>query len=139
MRMTPQRRAIFEVLSENRLHPTAEDVFLAVRRRHRGLSLATVYNTLETLHRLGELGRHEMGTGAERFDPETKPHHHFVCERCGEVEDVFGELPVDRLIPPGFTLGRAELKLTGLCPRCSQAGAKQRTARSAVRRSPKTS
>ncbi len=118
MRMTPQRRAIFEQLSGNREHPTAEEIFRAVRRRHRGLSLATVYNTLETLARLGEVVRHGMGTGAERFDPETRPHHHFVCSGCGAVEDVFGDLPVGKLVPPGCRLDRAELRLTGLCRAC---------------------
>src|SRR5579863_3475160 len=109
MRMTPQRRAIFRYLSGNQAHPTAEEIFRAVRRRHPGLSLATVYNTLETLHELGEVGRLELGGGAERFDPEVRPHHHFNCRRCGKVQDVFADLRLpEPAALPGCSVDRIQ-------------------------------
>ncbi len=119
MRITPQRRAIFDVLEGNITHPTAEEVFRAVRRRFRGVSLATVYNTLETLHGLGELGRHRIDDGADRFDPEVRPHHHFRCTRCGQVIDAFGELRLPALAElASCRVERAELVLSGECPAC---------------------
>ena len=124
MRMTPQRRAIFQYLWSNEAHPTAEDIFRAVKRRHPGLSLATVYNTLETLQRLGEIDRLDLGAGgggAERFDPEVRPHHHFNCERCGRVQDVFADVPVPKLEAlPGCRVNRVQLQLTGLCEACGR-------------------
>jgi Fur family peroxide stress response transcriptional regulator len=121
MRMTPQRRAIFRYLSGNQAHPTAEEIYRAVRRQHRGLSLATVYNTLETLHRLGEVGRLDLGGGAERFDPEVRPHHHFNCLRCGEVQDVFAKVPVPRFAAlPGCRVDRVQIQWVGLCQECSR-------------------
>jgi Fur family transcriptional regulator, peroxide stress response regulator len=127
MRMTPQRRAIFRYLSGNSAHPTAEDIFRAVRRRHPGLSLATVYNTLETLHQLGEVGRLDVGGGAERFDPEVRPHHHFNCRRCGKVQDVFAELPVPHLgALPGCRVDSVQVQLIGLCQDCSRRSASKK-------------
>ncbi|MHB8416786.1 MAG: Fur family transcriptional regulator [Myxococcales bacterium] len=119
MRMTPQRRAIFRYLSGNQGHPTAEDVFRAVRRKHPGLSLATVYNTLETLSWLGEVARLDLGGAAERWDPEVRPHHHFLCEACGHVQDVFAELRLPALEGLGdVELRRIQLQLSGLCGTC---------------------
>ncbi len=119
MRMTPQRLAIFRYLEGNRSHPTAEEIFRAVRRKHPGLSLATVYNTLETLGRLSEVARHDLGGGAERWDPEVRPHHHFTCEACGEVQDVFGELELPALAGLGAaTVHRVQVQLSGLCGAC---------------------
>jgi len=132
MRVTAQRRAIFEVLVGNGQHPTAEEVFRAARRKARGLSLATVYNTLETLHSLGELGRLRLpgggprdatkgtGTTADRFDSETRPHHHFRCERCDRVFDAFGDLPLPQLEGlEGCQVSRVELSLAGRCSACA--------------------
>ncbi len=119
MRMTPQRRAIFEFLEGNTDHPTAEAVFRAVHRRHPGISLATVYNTLDTLERLGELDRLELGGAAERFDPEVRPHQHFHCTRCGRVEDLFGDVPTPAVEGPvGCRVDRVRVQLVGLCATC---------------------
>ncbi|HUB06708.1 MAG TPA: transcriptional repressor [Myxococcales bacterium] len=129
MRMTPQRLAIFRYLEGNSGHPTAEDVYRAVRRKYPGLSLATVYNTLETLSRLGEVARHDLGGGAERWDPEVRPHHHFTCEGCGGVRDVFAELRLPEFEGLGAaTVHRAQLQLSGLCEAC-QSTVKHRSAR----------
>jgi Fur family transcriptional regulator, peroxide stress response regulator len=129
MRMTPQRRAIFRYLEGNQQHPTAEDVHRAVRQKHPGLSLATVYNTLETLNGLGEISRQDLGGGAERWDPEVRPHHHFTCEVCGGVHDVFAELQLPELAGLGAaTVRRAELQLRGLCEAC-QGSPKPRSAK----------
>ena len=117
--MTPQRQAIFAHLAGNRSHPTAEEIHRAVRRQHRGLSLATVYNTIETLHALGEVARHDLGSAAVRFDPEVRPHHHFICARWGGIEDVFTELPLALLAgPPGARVDSVELRLAGVCRDC---------------------
>lgn len=129
MRMTPQRRAIFRYLEGNRRHPTAEEIFRSVRKQHPGLSLATVYNTLETLGRLGEIARHDLGGGAERWDPEVRPHHHFTCEACGAVQDVFAELALPAFEGLGAaSVRRVQLQLSGLCEACRKRS-KPRSAR----------
>lgn len=120
LRVTAPRRAIFELLAGNTEHPTAEELYRTLRRRHRGLSLATVYNTLDTLHALGEISRHHLGPGADRFDPEVRPHHHFRCDGCGRVRDGFGAVALPRLDGlEGCAVERVELALSGLCSTCS--------------------
>jgi Fur family peroxide stress response transcriptional regulator len=119
MRITSQRMAIFEFLSQNTSHPTAEEIHRAVKGRYRGLSLATVYNTLETLSRLGEVARRDLGGAAERFDPEVRPHHHFSCRRCGAVQDVFGELgPASLPQLEGYQVESVQVAMVGTCPAC---------------------
>ena len=123
MRVTAQRRAIFSVLEGNRSHPTAEEVYRAARRRARGVSLATVYNTLETLQALGEIGRHRVDGGGDRFDPETRPHHHFRCNRCGNIADAFGEVQTPALAGlEGCEIQQVEVILSGQCEDCRTRG-----------------
>ena len=119
MRVTAQRRAIFSVLEHNRFHPTAEDVYRASRQRARGVSLATVYNTLEVLQALGQVGRHRLDDGGDRFDPEVRPHHHFRCVRCSRVMDVFGDIDAPVLSGlEGCEIERVEVVLSGICVMC---------------------
>ncbi len=119
MRMTVQRRAIFQYLWGNTKHPTAEEVFQAVQERYPGVSLATVYNTLETLTQMGEIQRLDLGGAAERFDPDVRVHHHFTCSGCGQVLDYFAVLPEDVFAgPPGARVDRVQLHAVGLCADC---------------------
>ncbi|MCE5229112.1 transcriptional repressor [bacterium] len=92
VRMTPQRRAVLAVLEGNTSHPTAAEIVEAVRARIGLVSVATIYNTLETLADLGLVRRLDVMEASTHFDPNTLPHHHFVCRECHAVLDA----------PPGF-------------------------------------
>jgi Fe2+ or Zn2+ uptake regulation protein len=94
LKMTPQRRAIVEYLEKAFHHPTADEVFVAVNAQFPLTSRATVYNTLNLLKEVS-LVREIARDGVVRFDPNLDEHHHFICRRCGGVED----LPWDA-IPP---------------------------------------
>src|SRR5919202_2411728 len=93
MRVTPQRLLIHRALRQLGRHATADEVLQRVRAGQPGLSLPTVYATLELLVELGAARRVGAGSGAELYDPRTDAHAHLVCERCGAVEDA--ELGVD--------------------------------------------
>ncbi|MEY4173713.1 MAG: hypothetical protein RI900_878 [Actinomycetota bacterium] len=94
LKLTRQRQVLFELLHDNRTHPTAEALHLAAARRVSGISLRTVYQTLNDLTAMGELQSFALAPGAVRFDPNTDPHHHAQCERCGALHDVYvDELP----------------------------------------------
>jgi Fe2+ or Zn2+ uptake regulation protein len=69
-------------------HPTAEDVYVAVRRRLPRVSLATVYNALELLVRTGLASKLSYGDAAARYDIRTDAHSHARCLGCGRVDDV---------------------------------------------------
>jgi Fe2+ or Zn2+ uptake regulation protein len=121
LKVTPQRQAIFRILYHSAVHPTAEAVHAEVVRDLPTVSLRTVYQTLNDLTAMGELGHIEVGTGSARFDPNLAPHHHLVCERCGRIEDLVADYP-DVTVPAGtiedFEVTRTEIVFRGHCTGC---------------------
>ncbi len=120
LKLTPQRIAIIHELAEDRTHPTAQSLFERVQRAYPTMSFATVYSTLDALTRHGSLGSLHLG-GAVRFDPNTIPHDHAVCDACGKIAD----LPITRrakLPKPeeleGFEVHREQRTYRGLCRLC---------------------
>lgn len=90
LRCTRQREILYAALCATKAHPTAEDLFQAVRDEDPGLSLATVYNTLEAFTRCG-LVRRLATDGAARYDADLTPHVH-VVHGDGRVADVPAEV-----------------------------------------------
>lgn len=120
LKMTPQRRAIIEFLQTCIDHPTAEEIMAAVNERFPMTSRPTVYNTLNWLKGSGLVNEVYEG-GAVRYDPNTSPHHHFVCRRCSRVEDVepavLGELHLEAL-PGQQKVENFQVTIRGLCLNC---------------------
>ena len=122
-RLTKQRREVYEALLAQRDHPSAVQVFNRVQLRMPTISLATVYNCLETLTQCGLVRQVNLDRGPSRFCPNTHQHGHFVCTSCGGVHDV--ELPdvaeLSRLwkLPDDYVVNHHEFSLRGLCPRCA--------------------
>ena len=122
LKITPQRVSIFQVLHDNGQHPTAEAVYEAVRGEMPSISLRTVYQTLNDLASMGEIGQLDLGTGSARFDPNLDAHHHLVCDACGRIVDVYAEftdvrLPRGQL--QGFRVSSTEIVFRGQCPECT--------------------
>src|ERR671930_1054508 len=92
-RVTSQRLVLYRVLAELGRHANAEEIARASAERLPGLSLPTVYATLELFEGLGLVRRVDAGGPAALFDPRTDPHAHFACRRCGAVSDL--DAPVD--------------------------------------------
>lgn len=121
-RFTTQRAAIYDALASTTVHPTADDVFTAVRERVPDISLATVYKALEAFVSCGVARRLALGTGPARYDGRTDEHEHIRCLSCGRVEDVEGLQPrgwmegLAHLTP--FDVVGYRLELEGYCPDC---------------------
>lgn len=125
LKLTHQRLEILSELAGNRTHPDAEALFQAVRRRVPTVSLDTVYRTLWTLHGLGlitTLGPRREGL---RFDTNLDHHHHFVCVRCGRVDDVVSDALDAVPVPDAVrALGDAQdvhVEIRGVCHPCGGA------------------
>ncbi len=122
-RYTDQRAAVYRFLVSTDTHPTADEVFTAVRGQLPEISLATVYKSLETLVGCGLALKLTYGDGSARYDGRTDPHHHARCVVCGCVTDVPGRLDGDtfaRLGPvPGFAVEGYRLELVGRCESCA--------------------
>lgn len=87
-RLTPQRSAILDYFEAQSRHRTPQDIFVALESQVGSLSLATVYNTLELFHDIGLLHKFSDQDGQTYFDPNLDPHHHAVCDGCGEIFDL---------------------------------------------------
>ncbi len=123
LKLTPQRLAIVRELADDCTHPTAQELFDRLQPAFPTMSFATVYNTLDALANLGLVGSLRLGT-AVRFDPNTTPHHHAVCDGCGAVVDLPAGPPsaaVKKTVEEasGFTIRTEERTYRGLCSRCS--------------------
>jgi len=121
LRCTPQRYAVMEFLMECRRHPTAAEIFGAVNRIDPRSSKATTYNNLRDLVQAGLVREVAVEGRAARFDVKALRHHHFICDRCGNVEDI-DWYKVPR--PASGSLGKrvlreCELIFRGLCTKCA--------------------
>lgn len=90
-RCTRQRQAIYDQLArmaEHHSHPTADEVYHAVRPDVPSLSLATVYKGLEALVASGLVTKLATDDGSARYDARSEPHYHLRCLRSGEVQDL---------------------------------------------------
>ncbi|HVH44262.1 MAG TPA: Fur family transcriptional regulator [Labilithrix sp.] len=122
LKLTPQRMAIVRELADDETHPTAQELFERLRPAFPSMSFATVYNTLDTLAKLGLVGSLRLGT-AVRFDPNTRPHHHAVCDACGMVIDLPAPPPSPAMTKRieqalRFEVRTEERTYRGLCGRC---------------------
>lgn len=92
LKYSRQREAIKEFMMTRKDHPTADVVYMNVRKEFPNISLGTVYRNLTLLSDMGELLRLRVGDGVDHFDATTTPHYHFICQECGCVTDL--EIPI---------------------------------------------
>ncbi|MEY3775929.1 MAG: hypothetical protein RLZZ129_2709 [Verrucomicrobiota bacterium] len=117
LRATPQREVVFNVLLQKRDHPTADEVFARVKSELPTISLATVYNCLETLVQCRVVRAVNFERGPTRYCPNLRPHAHFHDEQSGSTHDI--DLPpelleqVKAVLPPGYDANAVEITFRG--------------------------
>jgi Fe2+ or Zn2+ uptake regulation protein len=119
---TRQRAAVFEYLRQVDHHPTAEEVFIAVKQEAPKISLATVYKNLEALVACGAVSKLTYGDSAARYEIRTDHHYHSRCLKCGRITDV-DPTAGDQLLrlikaPSGFRVEDYRVELLGHCKNC---------------------
>ena len=124
LRITPQRRAIFELLANDGSHPTAEEIFQRVSSRMPDISRTTVYNTIRELVALGELVEVEdRSQAATRYDTRAGIHHHLFCLGCHALIDIahdFEGLNLSTEEASGYQVVRRQVTFYGYCPACQR-------------------
>jgi Fe2+ or Zn2+ uptake regulation protein len=124
LRMTPQRSVVHDVLRASHDHPTATEVFLRSKERMSSISLATVYNCLETLVEHGLIKQVNVDRASSRFCANLNDHVHFHCEGCGTVVDAQPLEPIQpaRLwkLPKGTRVTKLDVAIRGECPDCAR-------------------
>ena len=117
LRSTPQREVIYDVLLKKRDHPTADEVFARVKSELPTVSLATVYNCLETLVNCDLVRAVNFERSPTRYCPNLRPHAHFHDEQTGQTHDI--DLPaalldkVHAVLPRGYDAKSVEIIFRG--------------------------
>ena len=123
-RATPQRIAISKYILSSQQHPTAQKTYLEVKKEHPTVSLATIYTTIKILKDSGLIQELNMPQGQTRFDPNTYPHAHLLCLKCGSIRDwmdpIMPELVARVSDAANFTIIGSSLDLKGICDRCEK-------------------
>ncbi len=121
-KLTPQRLAILKFLEGNTSHPTAEDIFVEIKKRYPTVSFATVYNTVQALKERGEIMEVTIDPERKHFDPNPAPHHHIMCTGCGRIGDVFVDyseaLKLPEEVTSEFATTGNHIDFYGLCKKC---------------------
>ncbi len=121
--MKSQRQLIYDVLCAMPKHPTAEDVFMEVRKQQPHVAMGTVYRNLNLLCNDGAILRIAVNGAPDRYDDNPRFHDHIICKRCGSVRDV----QLDALQPlfseaAGSDVIGYDLLLYEICGSCSEQG-----------------
>ncbi|MCW5851039.1 MAG: transcriptional repressor [Anaerolineae bacterium] len=126
LRITPQRVAILEAITDKDGHITADEIFARINPLFPYVDISTVYRTLDYLTENGLLNVINLGTGRAEYELVSRPpHHHLVCRHCKQVISIDGELvqPLrDALLHQyGFAADIRHFAIFGLCRACREA------------------
>jgi len=120
--LTSQRRAVLEALKEARGHPSAEDIYLIVKKRNPRVALGTVYQALSVLEEIGVVGSKHWSESPTRYDLNLEPHLDIRCVACGAVSEIpgveLGELEERIRDSTPHEVTRTTIVVVGLCPSC---------------------
>lgn len=114
-----QRLRVLEYLTQNRCHPTVDQIFTDLHKEIPTLSKTTVYNTLRVLIEVGLVRVITIEDNETRYDIEVKDHGHFKCESCGTIYDFC--INMDMLNSgdlKNFKINDKNVYFKGVCPRC---------------------
>ena len=127
-RLTQQRELILEEVRNGFNHPTADEIYVNVRKKLPHISLGTVYRNLDVLAECGLIKKIEPDFPQMRFDGNTKDHYHITCLNCGKIEDTPFEPSGSSLENLKNALGNLtkygifghKLEFIGLCSECRE-------------------
>ncbi len=122
LKITHQRLEIFKILVSMEYHPSAEEVYEAVKGKISRISFDTVYRTLALFEGHGVIAKVQYLDDRTRYDSNMEPHYHLVCKKCRDIKDFYWP-DIDQLNSPEETQGWGEidnkyLELRGICRKC---------------------
>tara|TARA_B100000212_G_scaffold342533_1_gene330356 strand:- start:8149 stop:8619 length:471 start_codon:yes stop_codon:yes gene_type:complete len=117
LRSTRQREVVFNAILSKRDHPTADEIFARVKADMPSISLATVYNCLDTLVQCHLVKQVHLERESTRFCPNLSEHAHFHDNDTGEVFDVQLEPEIlnelANLLPENFEPSSIDITFRG--------------------------
>lgn len=119
IRLSHQRLKVLEYLSNNKTHPTVDEIYNNLKEEVPTLSKTTIYNTLKTLSEADLVKVINIEDNEARYDADVTDHGHFKCTSCGLVFDF--DLDFNAILPEGldgFKVENKDIYFKGLCPNC---------------------
>ena len=119
-----KRDAILEYLRSTKAHPSAETIYTDLKQQIPDLAMGTVYRNLTLFKEQGLVSSVATVKGVERFDGNTNPHVHFICQSCDAVIDLM-EMEVPKALSQaaeaacGGNVNECQLSFTGRCRGCT--------------------
>ena len=121
-RQSKHRERILELLRSTDSHPTADWVYEQLKKEYPQLSLGTVYRNLTILLDKGLAKKIHFGSTYDRFEANTEPHYHLICESCRKILDfkmpIYNDLNSQANQLTGFTIHHHKLEFFGVCEEC---------------------
>jgi len=121
-RVTHQRREVLRAVVESDGHPDAQSVLQRVREQMPTISFDTVYRTLSFLEEHDLISRVHASGERARFDGNDRPHHHFICTKCGRIADFESKVVDEMTLPERArklgTIASRQLQVYGICRDC---------------------
>mgnify|MGYP003940211317 CR=1 FL=1 len=122
-RQSKQRNRLLELLRSTDTHPTADWLYRQLKDEFPNLSLGTVYRNLATLIERGLVKKIHFGSTFDRFEANTQPHYHLICESCGKIFDfempaTYNNLNEQAKQHTAFTIRHHKLEFFGVCQQC---------------------
>lgn len=124
MKYSKQRELTLNTVINNRIHPTAEEIYLILKNEQPNISLGTVYRNLNILAETGLIRKINIPNAKDRFDATLSEHYHVICEKCSKVFDVDmplkEEVRTEVLKQTGVNVTKHELVINGICKNCNK-------------------
>jgi Fe2+ or Zn2+ uptake regulation protein len=119
IKVTPQRLEVLRFLDKNMTHPTADDIYRALKTSNPSLSKTTVYNVMDVFREHGLVKVLTISGNEARYDLRTTRHQHFLCKSCGRIVDVdIKGLCMDCVPEKGHKVEEVHGYFKGTCKDC---------------------
>lgn len=122
IKTTIPRVVIYQSLMKFTHHPSAEEIYNSLQKKYPGVSLATVYKTLDLLVQNHLANKVVTDEDKVRYDPRTDSHIHLYCEKTKRITD-YEDKELEQLIAvhlqnkgiPDFEIKQVQVNIKGEC------------------------
>jgi Fur family ferric uptake transcriptional regulator len=124
LRHTNQRQAVWDEIKSSDEHRDAEEIYSALKKNELNVSRATVYRTIDVLHKNNLIRKIELGDSPAKYENKLNSDHHdhIICVQCGRIEEYVDEViesRQDKIVEDlGFKMIRHIHQLFVLCTDC---------------------
>jgi len=118
LKQTSQRKKILEFIENAKSHPTADEIFINVRKDIPNVSRTTIYNTVNKLAKEGIIKCMNTKNGEMRFDACLESHYHFMCDKCGNIHDLGPSTGILQKEIDGNEIKDVFICYNGVCKEC---------------------